>query len=209
MKKEKIIDAVLDEEKPFFFPRLVAFALDFLIVYLMMIGIAFVLPANSNHEKYLEEYKTVQTELIEKKLTNKEYTNRMKDLVYDIDYSSTLVTLSQTVVFILYFIVFQFYNKGQTIGKKLMKIKVVSTKGKDLTIDQLAIHSIIANSIVIKILLIASVLFIGKEYYYYASLGLQLLNYFVIIVALLMIIFRKDGKGIHDVLANTKVVSIK
>ena len=209
MKKEKIIDAVLDEEKPFFFPRLVAFALDFLIVYLMMIGIAFVLPANSNHEKYLEEYKTVQTELIEKKITNKEYTNRMKDLVYDIDYSSTLVTLSQTVVFILYFIVFQFYNKGQTIGKKLMKIKVVSTKGKDLTIDQLAIHSIIANSIVIKILLIASVLFIGKEYYYYASLGLQLLNYFVIIVALLMIIFRKDGKGIHDVLANTKVVSIK
>ena len=208
MKKEKIIDAVLDEEKPFFFPRLVAFALDFLIVYLMMIGIAFVLPANSNHEKYLEEYKTVQTELIEKKLTNKEYTNRMKDLVYDIDYSSTLVTLSQTVVFILYFIVFQFYNKGQTIGKKLMKIKVVSTKGKDLTIDQLAIHSIIANSIVIKILLIASVLFIGKEYYYYASLGLQLLNYFVIIVALLMIIFRKDGKGIHDVLANTKVISV-
>lgn len=208
MKKEKIIDAVLDEEKPFFFPRLVAFALDFLIVYLMMIGIAFVLPANSNHEKYLEEYKTVQTELIEKKLTNKEYTNRMKDLVYDIDYSSTLVTLSQTVVFILYFIVFQFYNKGQTIGKKLMKIKVVSTKGKDLTIDQVAIHSIIANSIVIKILLIASVLFIGKEYYYYASLGLQLLNYFVIIVALLMIIFRKDGKGIHDVLANTKVISV-
>ncbi len=208
MKKEKIIDAVLDEEKPFFFPRLVAFVLDFLIVYLMMIGIAFVLPANSNHEKYLEEYKTVQTELIEKKLTNKEYTNRMKDLVYDIDYSSTLVTLSQTVVFILYFIVFQFYNKGQTIGKKLMKIKVVSTKGKDLTIDQVAIHSIIANSIVIKILLIASVLFIGKEYYYYASLGLQLLNYFVIIVALLMIIFRKDGKGIHDVLANTKVISV-
>lgn len=208
MKKEKIIDAVLDEEKPFFFPRLVAFVLDFLIVYLLMIGIAFVLPANSNHEKYLEEYKTVQTELIEKKLTNKEYTNRMKDLVYDIDYSSTLVTLSQTVVFILYFIVFQFYNKGQTIGKKLMKIKVVSTKGKDLTIDQVAIHSIIANSIVIKILLIASVLFIGKEYYYYASLGLQLLNYFVIIVALLMIIFRKDGKGIHDVLANTKVISV-
>ncbi len=209
MKKEKIIDAIIDEEKPFFFPRLIAYAIDFLIVSMIMICIAFVLPANDNYEKYMDEYKTAQAELIDGKITNKQYISKTKDLVYDIDYSSTLVTLSQTVVFILYFIVFQYYNNGQTFGKKLMKIKVVSTKEKELSLDQMAIHAIIANSVIIKILLIAAVLFVGREYYYYSSLGLQLLNYFVIIVALIMIIFRKDGKGLHDVLANTKVISIK
>ena len=209
MKEPRVIDAVVDEEKPFFFPRLIAYVIDSLIVFVIMLGIAFVLPANKNHQRYMDEYKTVQVDLMEGKIDKKEYINKTKDIVYDIDYSNTLVTLTQSVVFILYFIVLQYYNKGQTLGKKLMNIKVISTKNSNLSIDQVAIHALIANSIIINLLLIAAVLFIGKDYYYYASLGLQLINYFVIIVALVMIIFRKDGKGLHDVLANTKVVSIK
>lgn len=209
MKESKVVDAIIEEDKPFFFPRLVAYIIDTVIVFALMLGLAFILPANENHRKYMDEYETIQAQLIDGKMNKNEFTNRYKDVVYDLDYTNTLVSLSQIVLFILYFIVFQYYNKGQTIGKKIMGIKVVSTKGKDITLNQIAIHSLIANSIIINLLLVASVLFIGREYYYYASLGLQLINYFVIIVALLMIIFRKDGKGIHDVLANTKVVSIK
>ena len=209
MKESKVVEAIIDEEKPFFFPRLIAYVIDTVLVLALMLGIACVLPVNSNHQKYMDEYKTIQADLIDGKITKKEFTNRYKDVVYDLDYTNTLVSLTQTVVFILYFIVFQYYNKGQTIGKKIMRIKVISTKDKEVSLDQIAIHALIANSIIINLLLVASVLFIGREYYYYASLGLQLINYFVIIVALVMIIFRKDGKGIHDVLANTKVVSIK
>ena len=32
MKEDKVIDAVIDEEKPFFFPRLVAFIIDSILV---------------------------------------------------------------------------------------------------------------------------------------------------------------------------------
>ena len=206
-KEEKIVDAIIEEEKPFFFPRLVAYIIDTILVFALMLGVAFILPVNENHKKYMDEYKTIQAELMDGKIKKEEFTSRYKDIVYDLDYTNTLVSLSQTVVFILYFIVFQYYNKGQTVGKKLMGIKVISTKDKQLTLDQMAIHALIADSIIINLLLVASVLFIGREYYYYASLGLQLINYSVIIVALLMIIFRKDGKGLHDVLANTKVIS--
>lgn len=208
-KEEKIVDAIIEEEKPFFFPRLVAYIIDTILVFALMLGVAFILPVNENHKKYMDEYKTIQAELMDGKIKKEEFTSRYKDIVYDLDYTNTLVSLSQTVVFILYFIVFQYYNKGQTVGKKLMGIKVISTKDKQLTLDQMAIHALIADSIIINLLLVASVLFIGREYYYYASLGLQLINYSVIIVALLMIIFRKDGKGLHDVLANTKVISVK
>ena len=209
MTREKVVDAIIEEEKPFFFPRLVAYAIDTILVFVLMLGVALVLPTNSNHQKYIDEYKKAQADLIEEKITKEEFVNKSKDIVYDIDYSNTLVTLSQTVVFILYFVVFQYYNKGQTIGKKLMGIKVINNNGNELNINQVAIHALIANSIIINLLSIASVLFIGREYYYYASLGLQLINYFVIIVALIMIIFRKDGRGLHDVLANTKVSSAK
>ena len=47
----------------------------------------------------------------------------------------------------------------------------------------------------------------SKNYYYYASLSLQALDSIIVIAALVMILFRKDGKGLHDLLAKTKVVS--
>ena len=38
MKEDKIIDAVIEEEKPFFFPRLVAFIIDSILVFLITIA---------------------------------------------------------------------------------------------------------------------------------------------------------------------------
>ena len=183
--------------------------IDAILVLIICSCVAFVLPANENHEKYVEEYTQIQKDLVDKKITTDEYINKSKDVVYDIDYSNTMATLSQVVVFILYYVVFQYYNKGQTIGKKIMKIKVVSTKDKELSLDQVAIRALIADSILINLLLVGAVLFIGRNYYYFTSLGLQILDYAVIIVALLMVLFRKDGKGLHDLAAGTKVVNTK
>ena len=208
-KEEKIIEAVVEEEKTYFFPRLIAYIIDAILVLIICSCVAFVLPANENHEKYVEEYTQIQKDLVDKKITTDEYINKSKDVVYDIDYSNTMATLSQVVVFILYYVVFQYYNKGQTIGKKIMKIKVVSTKDKELSLDQVAIRALIADSILINLLLVGAVLFIGRNYYYFTSLGLQILDYAVIIVALLMVLFRKDGKGLHDLAAGTKVVNTK
>lgn len=102
--------------------------------------------------------------------------------------------------------VFQFYNKGQTIGKKLMRLRVVSVKDSDLTLNQITYRGLIINSILSNILIIGSLLFLNRDYYYYASSGIQMLSSLILIVTLIMILFRKDGRGLHDVIANTKVI---
>ena len=208
-KNEKIIEAVIDEEKTYFFPRLIAYIIDFIIVLGLCYCVSLVLPVNENHTKYVEEYEQIQTELIDGTITQDEFINKSKDVVYDIDYTNTIHTLSQIVIFILYYVVFQYYNKGQTLGKKLMKIRIVSTNEKNLNINQVAIRALIVDSILINLLLVGLVLFGSRSYYYFASLGLQILDYSVIIIALLMVIFRKDGKGLHDLVAKTKVVNTK
>lgn len=207
MKEDKVIEAVIDEEKPFFFPRFIAFIIDSIIVFIISVALVAVLPANPNHEKYLKELESIQTDMMNKKINASESFNRMKDVVYDVDYTNVLVSLTQVVVFIGYFVIFQYKNKGQTLGKKLMKLKVVSTDTKELNLNQVAVRALICDSIFINLLLVACVLFISRDYYYYASFGLQLLNYGIIIVALFMILFRKDGKGLHDLVAKTKVVN--
>ena len=207
-KKEKVVEAVIEEEKPFFLPRAIAYIIDSIIVFMICLCIGMVLPQDKNHEKYLEEYKQIQTQYMDKKIDRDEYIEKSKGVVYDIDYTNTISSLVNIVVLIGYYVVFQYYNKGMTIGKKAMKLKVVSEKG-NLSMNQVALRAILVDSILINLLLVGSVLFISKDYYYYASVSLQGLESLMIIGCLLMILFRKDGKGLHDVIAKTKVVKLE
>ena len=210
MSSEKIEEAdtkeTLKNDKPYFFPRLVAYIIDVTLVSIVCSGILFLFPKNENYSKYLKEYQEVQTNFIDNKIEADEYIHKVADITYDIDYSNVLSMIVEVVLLILYFIVFQFYNKGQTFGKKLMKLRVVNNNGNELTLNQVTCRALIIDSILINLFMIAALLFSGRNYYYYASLSLQLLSGIIIFVTLMMIFFRKDGRGIHDVVTGTKVI---
>lgn len=213
-KDEKVTDAVIEEketntdtfDKPYFFPRAVAYIIDILLVSIVCSGILFLIPENKNYDAYVKEYEQIQTDVIEKKIDTKEYFNKAIDIVYDIDYSNCMSMIIEIVVIILYFVVFQYYNNGQTLGKKIMKLRVISNNGDSLSLNQVAYRALIINSVLINMLIVAALLFLGRNYYYYASLLLQIISEVIVIVTLIMIMFRKDGRGLHDIIAGTKVV---
>lgn len=213
-KDEKVTDAVIEEkktntdtfDKPYFFPRAVAYIIDILLVSIVCSGILFLIPENKNYDAYVKEYEQIQTDVIEKKIDTKEYFNKAIDIVYDIDYSNCMSMIIEIVVIILYFVVFQYYNNGQTLGKKIMKLRVISNNSDSLSLNQVAYRALIINSVLINMLIVAALLFLGRNYYYYASLLLQIISEIIVIVTLIMIMFRKDGRGLHDIIAGTKVV---
>lgn len=210
MKKEKVVDAVIledntDNQKPYFFPRLIAYFIDIIIVTLVCSGLFLFLPKNENYDKYMVEYESINNNYLEQKITIEEYYNQIKGVVYDIDYSNVLQQIVEILLVIVYFIVFQFYNNGQTFGKKLMKIKVVSTKGS-LTLNQVALRALIINTIFIDIMIVGCLLFLNKDFYFYFNFALQGLSTIILVITLIMILFRKDGRGLHDVISNTKVI---
>ena len=213
-KEEKIIEAEVEEkkteivnghDKAYFFPRAIAYFIDILIVALVSSLIIQFVPANKNYEK--EEYKQIQEDFTSKKIGIEEYMNKSVPVVYDIDYSNCSSMIIEVTALLLYFIVFQTYNKGQTLGKKLMKIRIVSNNGNEASINQIAIRSLIVNSILANLLIIGALLFSGRDVYYYISLGLQGVEGLIVMVTLIMILFRNDGRGIHDLLAKTQVIS--
>lgn len=210
-KNEKIVEAVIEEKenkvvnKPYFFPRAIAYIIDIVIVFLISSLIMYAVPQDKNYKTYVDEYTKLQTDYIEHNIDQDTFTSRAKSLVYDIDNSGVSASFVQTIVIILYFVVFQFYNKGQTLGKKLMKLRVVSKNG-DLTLNQVAFRSLFNNSIIVNLLMIGAVLFIGRDNYYYVSLGINYFSIGLILAILLMILFKKDGRGLHDVLADTDVI---
>ena len=146
---------------------------------------------------------------LEGKTAADEYINQSVDVVHDLDYSNVMTSVVGVIVFILYFVVFQFYNNGQTLGKKLMGVRVVSTTGDDkVSMNQYVIRSLLVNSLVCNILLIGMVLFMSRDVYFYAKFAVEGIQTILIIVSAFMVIYSASGRGLHDKMAATRVVMV-
>ena len=195
--------------KAYFFPRLMAYIIDFAIVNLLLSFILVFLPANENYTAYLEEYEQIQINYLEGKTSSDEYVNQSVEVVRDLDYSNVMTSIVGVVVFILYFVVFQFYNNGQTLGKKLMGVRVVSATGDEkVSMNQYVLRSLLVNSLVCNILLIGMVLFMSRDVYFYTKFIVEGIQTLLIIVSAFMVIYSASGRGLHDKMAETRVVMV-
>lgn len=192
--------------------RIIAFLIDIIIINIVttpLINIKATNPYIDDYNKYYTEY----TELIEAANNGDIDTNsdEYKDQVIDLNYkvsSYGVVSRSISVVAsIIYFVIIQYFLKGQTIGKKILKLRVVSNKDKELNIGHYFVRSLILNNIIFSIILIVGVYLFGKNGYYNLSMVVSYLQLLVMSVIILMVVLRRDNRGLHDFVASTKVIS--
>ena len=195
------------DKKVSFNKRLCAYIIDYLIVSLFaaLIAGAFIdsdklLELNERLENVTSE---ITTSLEFDELRYEEYI----DVCYDMARFQGIITLVELVIIIAYFVVYQIYNNGQTIGKKLMKIKVISTKD-DLTMNQMIFRTCFSTSLLVNIISLLLMSFVSKYTYFYGIGILEFIFYIVFLISVGMVVFTKKGLAIHDKLFNTEVVRI-
>ena len=98
-------------------------------------------------------------------------------------YISTVVSI---VIYILYFVVFQAYNNGQTLGKKVFKIQVVKNDDSMVDINTLLIRSLIPYGILVNFISLVLILFVGKGLYNNISTILSNTHLIVIFITIIM-----------------------
>lgn len=195
-------------ENAYFIQRFAAFVLD--TFFIVLIASLFTIPfVDSDAVTKLNES---SSEVVEKytnqEISTKVYFNEAMDISYQMAKQNGVVTLVTLLFSILYFIVFQFYKGGQTIGKKLLRIKVVSDDEKELTMNQVVIRSLIIDSILLDMIMFAFVIFGTSDVYAMASLCFELIQYVIIFASAFMIMYGKLGQGVHDKIAHTKVIRV-
>lgn len=193
--------------KALFVQRLVAFIIDIMIVSFVasLVTSPFIDVKKSN--ELSERATNIMQEYVNGETNLKTYTLEYIDVSYKIARNNGVLSLVTILFEILYFVVFQIYNCGQTLGKKLMKIKVVSSDG-ELSMNQMIFRSLIANSILLEIISFGAMVIGIKEIYFYFAAIFGLIQYLVIIISLFMVMYRKDGCAVHDKLAHTNVIRI-
>lgn len=213
------------------FKRLIAYIIDIVIVSVVSTLITSNSYINKDYNKYVNTYdkyqeysdqyrknvKELDKSLDDEKISEKEYEKNLNKLnnSFDeksIDYNYKLIKLSiipttiSILVILLYFVVIQFYMGGKTLGKKIVKLKVVSNNKNNLTIFNYFLRSLILNGVFLNSMSIVMVLVLSKNYYLIYNEIVYVINYILEICIIFMITFDKNNRGLHDYVANTKVI---
>lgn len=185
--------------------RIVAYIIDYGIVYLIS-AILLMIPAFSfDQEKYLEyyeEYMNIPVEITEETM-NKQYS-----LLYDMTKLSKNSLIIEATVTFAYFGIAAYLMKGQTLGKKLKKIKVVSVNDKELNPHLFMLRTVILTNIIPKIASILAIFFLKEKNWILAEGLIGNISLTITFVLIAFLIFREDERSLHDLICKTKVIEI-
>lgn len=185
-----------------FLQRLFAYIIDILIIVILLNLVT----RNINFDKRNEISIEMSNYLTEYDQTDIESVNKLLDLQYQYNKESILVDTVSVIITIGYFIIFQFFNKGQTIGKKLLKIKVIGKNNKKVNLWQFVLRSIIIYQILINSINLILLITVSKELYLNLYSILSAVQSIFIVITVLFILYRKDKRGLHDIMSGTSVV---
>ncbi len=195
--------------------RICAYLLDVFLIYVFLTLLVNIRYLNPYYEKYNESY-TRYNEIVEKyynkEISFEEMQEQNMDNYYDINRYSISNNIEIVVVLFLYFVMFQKYNNGQTLGKKIMKIKVVGDNKTNIwryLLRMLPMYFILVGGIIPLIINSSLILLLSKEIYLKIS---QVVTYVFLgigIIDFVMITMNKDKKGLHDIISKTTVELIE
>ena len=134
------------------------------------------------------------------------YIEETNEISYLLQKGTYLTTIVGIVVYILYFVVYQAYNNGQTLGKKVFKIRVLKMDDDIPGINTLIRRCLIPYGILVNFILAILILILSKNVYNMFNIILTNLHLIVLGITILTMLIKK--RGIHDYLANTKVEEV-
>ncbi len=190
--------------KKIFFKRILAYIIDCVILFFVMLVVNLFIPTFGDVEELNTRLTTSMESYTSGELTVDEFLEESEDISYDIMKATYISSIAGIVVYLLYFVVFQAYNNGQTLGKKWLKLQVVKTDDSNVDMNSLLRRSLFPYGILVNFILVVALLFASKHAYLSINTILSNIQMIVIFITLIMM-FMKD-RGIHDYLANTKVI---
>lgn len=188
--------------------RIFAYIIDIVLISVvanLIFGWAY---RNTNYAEFLDKNKMYIDQLT--KYGSTEPTEEeLIDIVYDLNKIESpllIITLGLTV---FYFGIVSFMFNGQTIGKKIMHIKVVPMKGKKLNPGLYMIRELILTNSIFKLLDIINVSVASKPTWAVCNTILTYCENFTIIILLGVMIFRNDERSLHDIICKTNVIELE
>lgn len=186
-----------------FVQRFCAYFIDILILVILLNLVTF----NINADKRDELNNEITNFLVDYDASDINDSEKLLDLQYQYEKESFIVNVISLVIILGYFVCFQYFNNGQTIGKKLFKIRVVRSDNGNLSFIKFFLRSLFIHQILINSICLILIKICDKNVYIQLYGILTLLQSMFIIITILFVLYRKDKRGLHDLIVNSSVIS--
>lgn len=191
--------------KASFGKRLLAFIIDSIIVTLVFTLLTIFIPESKNVETLNNQISEVSEKYLGEEITEIEYFNQYGILAHSLDKEMFLSSLLNFVLLIGAFVIIPYYNKGQTIGKKLLKIKLVKDEG-ELSVNDLIIRNVITNGFGYTLIGLTIMFLVSDNVYFITISILTFIQFLLVIISAFMVLYRHDKKGLQDIICKTSVI---
>lgn len=196
-------------DKPSFLKRVVAYLIDIILVTLLSTAISMLFIDNTNYKAQTEQLMNLTSKYTSNEITREEYTKQFDELNYYLTKEGVETTIVNCSVALVYYVILCYFCQGITLGKYLMKLRIVSSNDKELNMGHYLIRGLFANLILSNLISIIFVYSMNKDTF--VSIYPKATNVLTVfmLASIIFVMYRKDGRGLHDLMSNTKVINTK
>ena len=184
--------------------RGIAYIIDIIIIFFFLFCIYKFIPKNEELLSKQSEMNEISEQYLNKEINFSTYFDEYSTLIYEMDHCKMGDYMIILIVIHIYFIGIPYFT-SQTLGMKLLHLSYAQKNKEKLSIPSLWIRNIIFNGLFYYIGLILSQIVLKNQIYFINVIILGIIQILLVIISQFMIIYRKDCRGLHDILSNTKI----
>ena len=187
--------------------RMNAYLIDLIILLIVLSLIGFLYTPNNVSLNSQMDLITVQ--YANGDIQFSEYMTDLSALYKQIDLNNIFLNIINVLYIIAYFVVFPYFYHGQTVGKRIMNIEVKAKSNIKLTLLKLFLRNLIITGLIYFMAVIVCSFTVHENYYFMIITALGIIQIILILISIIMVLYRTDRKGLHDIIAGTWVASTK
>lgn len=199
----------MNRDKPYFVKRVIAYLIDFLVVTLLATAISMVFIKNDNYQHKTEQLMELTKKMTTNEITRDEYTKQFDEMNYYLTKEGIGMTVINCSTAIVYYVILCYLCHGITLGKYIMKLRIVSANDKELNVGNYFIRSLFVNMVLSNLISIIFVCTMNKNTFISIYPKVSSILTLFLLATVLFTMYRNDGRALHDLMANTMIIDTK
>lgn len=190
-----------------FSKRLMSYIIDSLILSALLTFVSILLPVSKNLNNLQKEWTHTVDSYLNEEISTSQMINEYALIAQDIDKEKVAYSIINAFFILGYFVVYPYATNGQTIGKRMLKIRIKRDDNEHLTMNDLLIRNFIVNGLLCLLLSLAIIYILPRIPYFIITTILGFIQFLLVIISAFMIIYKKDKRGLQDILSHTTVIN--
>jgi len=185
--------------------RFGAYLIDLLLLGLVLMVINFFIEESSLVSTLNIDLANLNEQYLKNEISVNEYFNNYSSIIYKLDYERANQVGINILIIIIYFVIIPVINKGKTFGLYIVGYRLSGVE-KEVTINKLFIRNLIANGLLYSLGSLFAVYLLKDISYFICITILGIIQILLVIISIFMITYRKDKKGLQDILSKTEII---